>query len=203
MKKLPPKTVLVPGKLLDRDAVAAIIAGRLSVMSRYAKMVLSQVWAEELRRVDNSKRSLLLPAKSLLMREESMLSRESVERLNRILEHSHALATVYRYKQRLQAILAGENPEPGRAGARTRGVVPRGGRERYPRPARLRADAARLLPGAGLSGTGGGRASSPPPPSRTPGAGDTTRPVARAAAEQFRRRTSPAGVPAYLILASL
>ena len=106
VKKLPPKTVLVPvpGKLLDRDAVAAIIAGRLSVMSRYAQMVLSQVWAEELRRVDNSKRSLLLPAKSLLMREESMLSRESVERLNRVLEHSHALATVYRYKQRLQAI---------------------------------------------------------------------------------------------------
>ena len=104
VKKLPPKTVLVPGKLLDRDAVSAIIAGRLSVMSRYAKSVLSQVWAEELQRVDNSKRSLLLPAKSLMMREESMLSRESVERLHRILEHSQSLATVYRYKQRLQAI---------------------------------------------------------------------------------------------------
>ncbi len=104
VKKLPPKTVLVPGKLLDRDAVAAIIAGRFSVMSRYAKMVLSQVWAEELRRVDNSKRSLLLPAKALMVREESMLSRESLERLQWILEHSQALATVYRYKQRLQAI---------------------------------------------------------------------------------------------------
>ena len=103
-KRLPPKTVLVPGKLLDRDAVAAIIAGRFSVMSRYAKTVLARVWAEELRRVDNSKRSLLRPAKSLMVREESMLSRESVERLHRILEHSHALATVYRYKQRLQAI---------------------------------------------------------------------------------------------------
>ena len=104
VKKLPPKTVLVPGKLLDRDAVSAIIAGRLSVMSRYAKLVLSQVWAEELRKVDNTKRSLLRPAKSLMMREESMLSRESVERLHRILEHSQALATVYRHKQRLQAI---------------------------------------------------------------------------------------------------
>ena len=104
VKKLPPKTVLVPGKLLDRDAVTAIIAGRLSVMARYAKSVLSQVWAEELQRVDNSKRSLLLPAKSLMMREESMLSRESVERLHRILEHNQSLATVYRYKQRLQAI---------------------------------------------------------------------------------------------------
>ena len=104
VKKLPPKTVLVPGKLLDRDAVAAIIAGRLSVMSHYAKAVLSQVWAEELRRVGGTERSLLLPAKSLMMREESMLSRESVERLHRILEHSQALATVYRYKQRLKAI---------------------------------------------------------------------------------------------------
>ena len=104
VKKVSPKTVLVPGKLLDRDAVAAIIAGRFSVMSRYAKTVLSQVWAEELQRVDNSKRLLLRPAKSLMVREESMLSRESVERLHRILEHSQALATVYRYKQRLQAI---------------------------------------------------------------------------------------------------
>ena len=104
VKKLPPKTVLVPRKPLDRDAVAAIIAGRFSVMSRYAKTVLSQVWAEELRRVDTSKRSLLLPAKALMVREESMMSREAIERLHGILEHSHALATVYRHKQRLQAI---------------------------------------------------------------------------------------------------
>ena len=104
VKKLPPKTVLVPGKLLDRDAVAAIVAGRFSVMSRYAKVVLSQVWAEELRRVDTGKRSLLLPARALMVREESMMSREAVERLQGILEHSQTLATVYRYKQRLQAI---------------------------------------------------------------------------------------------------
>ncbi len=104
VKKLPPKTVLVPGKLLDRDAVTAIIAGRFSVMAAYTKTVLSQVWAEELRRVDTSKRSLLLPAKALMVREESMMSREALERLHGILEHSHALATVYRHKQRLQAI---------------------------------------------------------------------------------------------------
>ena len=104
VKKLPPKTVLVPGKLLDRDSVTAIIAGRFSVMSQYAKVVLARVWAEELRRVDISKRPLLRSAKSLMVREESMMTREAMERLHRILEHSHALATVYRYKQRLQAI---------------------------------------------------------------------------------------------------
>ena len=104
VKKLPPKTVLVPGKLLDRDSVTAIIAGRFSVMSQYAKVVLARVWAEELRRVDISKRPLLRSAKSLMVREESMMTLEAMERLHRILEHSHALATVYRYKQRLQAI---------------------------------------------------------------------------------------------------
>ena len=104
VKKLPPKTVLVPAKLLDRDSVTAIIAGRFSVMSQYAKVVLARVWAEELRRVDISKRPLLRSAKSLMVREESMMTREAMERLHRILEHSHALATVYRYKQRLQAI---------------------------------------------------------------------------------------------------
>ena len=104
VKKLPPKAVLVPGKDLDRDSVTTIIAVRFQIMSQYARQVLAQVCAEELRRVDVSKRSLLKSAKGLMIREETMLSAEAHDRLQAILRHSHALTTVYRYKQRLKAI---------------------------------------------------------------------------------------------------
>ena len=103
VKKLPPNPVVVPGKRLDRDSVTAIITGRFQVMSQYAKVV-AQVYAEELRRVDASKRTLLKSAKALMIREESTLSHEARERLQSILQHSQSLETVYRYKQRLKAI---------------------------------------------------------------------------------------------------
>ena len=104
VKKLPPRAVLVPGKDLDRDSVRAIIASRFQVMAQYARQVLAQVCAEELRRVDVSKRGLLKSAKRLMIREESMLSQEAHDRLHAILQHSQSLATVYGYKQRLKAI---------------------------------------------------------------------------------------------------
>ena len=79
-----------------------------------------------------------------------MLSRESVERLNRILEHSHALATVYRYKQRLQAIWQ-ERTLSQDGLVRALEEWCREAEESGIRALRLRADAARLLPGAGLA----------------------------------------------------
>ena len=104
VKKLPPKTVLVPGKLLDRDAVAAIIAGRFSVMSRYAKMLLSQVWAEELRRVDTSQALTAASRQGAHgaggVDDEPRGARAAASDPGA----QPGLATVYRHKQRLQAI---------------------------------------------------------------------------------------------------
>ena len=70
----------------------------------YAKSVLSRVYAEEIARIDSSQRGLLESARSLLMREESMLSREARLDLERARAHSDALETVYRYKHQLQAV---------------------------------------------------------------------------------------------------
>lgn len=105
VKKLPPKTVLLPEKQApDADTVAAVIANRLQVMSHYARTVLARVYREELERADGHRRNVLKRARSLLGREESRLSAEGRKRINAVLDASHALKVTYQYKRRLQAI---------------------------------------------------------------------------------------------------
>lgn len=105
VKKLPPKTVLVPEqKAPDADTVAAVIANRLQVMSHYARTVLARVYREELERAEGHRRNVLKRARSLLGREESRLSAEGRKRINAVLDASHALRVTYQYKRRLQAI---------------------------------------------------------------------------------------------------
>ncbi|HSS63874.1 MAG TPA: fatty acid desaturase [Gammaproteobacteria bacterium] len=105
VKKLPPKTVLVPGKRApDADTLAAVITNRLQVMSNYARTVLARVYREELRRADGHRRNVLKRARSLLGREESRLSAEARKRVEAVLDTSHALKVSYQFKRRLQAI---------------------------------------------------------------------------------------------------
>ena len=90
---------------VDLDSVKGVIGNRLQVMSQYAKNVLGKVYEEELgRAAGHVERSLLRPVKTRLVREESLLIIHARERLDRALDHSHALQTVYQYKRRLQAI---------------------------------------------------------------------------------------------------
>ncbi len=105
VKKLPPKTVLVPGKKApDADTLAAVITNRLQVMSNYARTVLARVYQEELRRADGHRRNVLKRARTLLGREESRLSAEARKRIEAVLNTSHALKVSYQFKRRLQAI---------------------------------------------------------------------------------------------------
>jgi len=105
VKKLPPEVVMVPGKLdPDIDTVQAVISNRFQVMADYARRVLSRVYAEEIAKIDSSRRSSLESARSLLMREESMLSTEARLHLEQARAHSDAIETVYRYKHQLQAL---------------------------------------------------------------------------------------------------
>ena len=105
VKKLPPEVVMVPGKLdPDVETVQAVISNRFQVMADYAKSVLSRVYAEEVAKIDASQRGFLKSARSLLIREESLLSGEARLHLERVLAHSDALETAYRYKHQLQAL---------------------------------------------------------------------------------------------------
>ena len=105
VKKLPPDVVMVPGKRVpDIETARAVVANRFEVMADYATSVLKRVYAEEITRIDASHRGFLRSARSLLIREESLLSGEAKQHLERALAHSDALETVYRYKHRLQAL---------------------------------------------------------------------------------------------------
>ena len=96
---------MVPGKLdPDIETARAVVANRFEVMADYAKRVLSRVHAEEIAKIDSSQRGSLKSARSLLIREESLLSGEARLHLERVLAHSDALETVYRYKHQLQAL---------------------------------------------------------------------------------------------------
>jgi stearoyl-CoA desaturase (delta-9 desaturase) len=105
VKKIAPRPVIVPGKArVDLDSVKGVISNRMQVMSQYAKNVLGKVYEEELDRADHAKRPLLRRVKTLLVREESRLTRDARARLDAALKHSQALQTVYLYKGKLQAI---------------------------------------------------------------------------------------------------
>ncbi|MBS36900.1 MAG: acyl-CoA desaturase [Thiotrichales bacterium] len=104
VKKVAPRPHLVPSKsTADLDTLKALLINRFQIMSNYAKTVLAQVHQEELQR-DGADRTMLKSARRLLAREESLLNPEAKARLHAALAESQALAVVYEYKQRLQAI---------------------------------------------------------------------------------------------------
>lgn len=105
VKKVPPRPMMDPAKVsADLDTLKAVLQNRFQVMSRYAKVVLTRVHAEELRSGNAMRRSALRRVRSLLVREESLLSTDARSRLEQALAESHALTTVYEYKRRLQNI---------------------------------------------------------------------------------------------------
>lgn len=105
VKKLPPRMVEVPGKgQPDADTLSAVLSNRFQLMGQYARMVLLQVYRDEMKRMDGQKREAMRRAKSLLGREESMLSEDARARLDTALEQSDTLARAYDFKQRLKAI---------------------------------------------------------------------------------------------------
>jgi stearoyl-CoA desaturase (Delta-9 desaturase) len=105
VKRLASRPVIVPGKtIVDRETVAAIAAQRFQVMASYAKQVIAPVVKEELRRADDSCRSLYRRASGWLVRNENLLDEKSKRGLETVLAASSNLRTVYQFKQQLQGL---------------------------------------------------------------------------------------------------
>ena len=105
VKKVPPKPIMVPGKVkVDVDTLSAIITNRLQVMAQYANKVVHSVYHEELQRLEGANRSVLKRARDLLVRNDTLMSSESKRRLEKALKDSQPLQVVYEYRQRLQDI---------------------------------------------------------------------------------------------------
>lgn len=105
VKKIPPEPMFDQGKArADLDTLRAVITNRFQIMSQYASTVMRRVHTEELRNADTHRRGVLMRARKLLAREESLLSVDARNRLEKALAESKSLETVYEYKRRLQAI---------------------------------------------------------------------------------------------------
>lgn len=104
-KRVVPKPKLVPNKnLIDVDTLKGLVSNRFQVMSRYAKEVILPVLREEKKRADKAGQNLLRRARTLLVREKSLLKSPHWMTLNKMLDTSQMLRTVYDFRLQLQAI---------------------------------------------------------------------------------------------------
>lgn len=105
VRKVPPTPFIVRSKRrIDADTLAAVVINRFQVMSRYCRVVIYPVLKEEFHKADVSYRQLFKRSRELLVREESLLNAAAKQKLETVLSRSHALRTVYRFKQQLQEI---------------------------------------------------------------------------------------------------
>ncbi len=102
---VPPKPVIGPAKpVVDMDTLGAVLTNRFQVMSSYCKNVLLPVLREEVNKANASSHELLKRAKSLVVREQSLLNDHAKEKLESALSVSQKLKIVYSYKQKLEEI---------------------------------------------------------------------------------------------------
>lgn len=105
IKKLAPELQVVAGKpLVDMETLRAVVVSRMHVFARYTKDVLKPVTREELCRDAGHCRRLVRRSQRLLAREGGRLDDAARTRLEEILGQNETLATVYRFRERLQEI---------------------------------------------------------------------------------------------------
>ena len=105
IKKVAPKLAIVKNKnSIDTDTLKAIIINRFQIMSQYSKTVIIPVFHEEKRKAGEKSRALYARAKSLLIREVSLIDEKNKMRLTKLLNEDHTLHLVYQYRQKLQDI---------------------------------------------------------------------------------------------------
>ncbi len=105
VKKLAPIPYLDDQKpVIDDDTVSAVITNRLHVMSDYAREVIADVYRDEMRKANVTRRRLLRKGKRLLHRTDVLLDQHAKQSLQSALAESDSLKVVYEYRLKLQAI---------------------------------------------------------------------------------------------------
>lgn len=107
VRTVSPKTAFDPGKVMvDLDTVKAVIRNRVHVMALYGREVIKPVVQQECASASNSVRNVYKRARRFMIREDLKLDCRAKEILQQAMAESHALETVYQYKQKLKEILA-------------------------------------------------------------------------------------------------
>lgn len=106
-KRVPPKPRVVQNKTtVDADTVRAILTNRFLVLAYYSRDVILPVFRDECFRASEAGRSMLRRARTLLVREQSLVDASGQARLTTVLEQYRSLHVVYQFRLKLQNIWA-------------------------------------------------------------------------------------------------
>lgn len=104
-KRTVPKLKSVAAKKqIDTDTLKAIIAYRFQLMARYSSEVILPALREEKIHAGKTSRLLLRRAKTLLVRDSSILKAPQITRLTTVLENFQMLKVIYQFRMKLQDI---------------------------------------------------------------------------------------------------
>lgn len=105
VKKLPQIFIEVPGKsAVDLNTVKAVIGSRFQVMATFYRDVVRPVFAEEKAKAGSTEQALFQGTRKLLVKEESLITTTSRERLTNLLQKVQRLKEVYDYRMKLQEV---------------------------------------------------------------------------------------------------
>jgi stearoyl-CoA desaturase (delta-9 desaturase) len=104
-KRILPTPKLLPTKTnIDTDTLTALITYRFQVMSRYTWDVVAPALRDERKRASKASLVMLKRARTVLVRESSIMPASQKMRLANVLENFHSLRVVYQFRIRLQDI---------------------------------------------------------------------------------------------------
>jgi len=104
-KRVVPQPKMVSTKKdIDLDTLKAVISYRFQLMSHYSREVIMPVLREEKKRAGKASRLLLRRAKTVLVRDESIMKASQQLRLATVLENFHSLRVTYQFRMKLQEI---------------------------------------------------------------------------------------------------
>jgi fatty-acid desaturase len=102
-----PVVARVAGKdSIDLDTTWAVLNDRFRVMANYAERVVAPVVEQESSRLGGAARSALRRAKSLLVREESLVDDAGREQISALVGMSPVIKVIYEKRRELQAVWA-------------------------------------------------------------------------------------------------
>lgn len=104
-KRVVPKPKMLATKnAIDTDTLRAVIAYRFQLLSRYSRDVVLPALREEKRLASRKGRILLRRAKTVLVRDASIMQTSQKARLAALLENFQSLRVVYQFRVKLQDI---------------------------------------------------------------------------------------------------
>jgi stearoyl-CoA desaturase (delta-9 desaturase) len=104
-KRTLPQPKTLPNKSqVDTETLKAVITYRFQVMSRYSRDVVLPALREEKKRAGKASRALLRRAKTVLVRETTMMKASQKLRLAAVLDNFQSLRIIYHFRIALQDI---------------------------------------------------------------------------------------------------